>query len=69
MREIVVGGFGDLLGLLLLVVVVEMEVEVGEGASRSLSVPIRSRTRVEERAMTETCVAGEFDGGMEAEGG
>lgn len=46
-----------------------MEVEVGEGASRSLSVPIRSRTRVEERAMTETCVAGEFDGGMEAEGG
>ena len=39
------------------------------GASRSLKVPVSSRASVEVRATMETCVAGEFDGGMEADGG
>ena len=40
-----------------------------EGARRSLSVPVRRRARVEVRAMMDTCVAGEFDEGMEVDGG
>lgn len=39
------------------------------GARRSLRVPVRSLARVEVRAMMETWVAGEFEDGMEVEGG
>lgn len=39
------------------------------GARRSLNVPVSSLARVDVRATMDTCVAGEFDGGMEAEGG
>ncbi len=39
------------------------------GARRSLRVPVRRRARVERRAMMETWVAGELEGGMAAEGG
>lgn len=62
MRDLARGGFA---GLLVVVVVVD----VGEGARRSLRAPVRMRAKVEERAMTETWVAGEFDGGMGVEGG
>ena len=41
----------------------------GEGARRSESVPVARRASVEVKATTETCVAGEFDGGTPAEGG
>ena len=61
-RETVRGGL--LLGLLL-----GVGVGVVEGARRSDRVPVRSLAKVEVRATMETWVAGEFEWGMEAEGG
>ncbi len=59
-RETVMGFLGGL---------DEWEGEGEVGARRSLRVPVRRRAKVERRAMMETWVAGELEGGMAAEGG
>lgn len=56
-------------GFLLAAWMSEWVVAVVVGARRSLNEPVSSLARVEVRATMDTCVAGEFAGGMEAEGG